>query len=140
MNKYVERLVKEWEMYGKIIVATDFDSTVSPYPTINNDADILRCTKLLQRVKSVGAYIVVHTCCDSGRYDDIVGFCKNNGVEVDSINKNPIELPFGHDHKPYANIFLDDRAGFVEAMDILEEACNIVCGRRAAKNLLTQIF
>ena len=139
-SKYTERLIKEWRSYGKIIIAVDFDSTISPYPTIDNDEDIMRCVKLLQRARSIGAYIVIHTCCAVGRYEDILGFCKNNGIEVDSVNKNPIELPFGHQNKPYANVFLDDRAGFIETMNILEDACNVIAGEKNTQSTLSQQF
>lgn len=140
MQKYIDRLIKEWEMYGKIIVGIDFDSTISEYPTIDNLEDIQRCIKLLKRVRSVGAYLVVFTCCDSGRYDDIYGFCAINGLDIDAINRNPIDLPFGNSSKPYCNIYLDDRSGFCEAMDILEHATNAIAGMKATNSALSQIF
>lgn len=124
MNKYTSRLIKEWKTHGKIIIGVDFDSTISPYPTIDNDEDILRCISLIKRAKEVGAYIVIFTCCEPGRYDDILGFCKNNGIEVDAVNRNPIDLPFGNENKPYCNIYLDDRSGLCESMDILENSLN----------------
>ena len=139
-NKYISRLIKEWKSYGKIIVGVDFDSTLSPYPTIDNSEDISRCISLLKRVKSVGAYLVVFTCCDEGRYDDIYGFCRNNGLSIDSINQNPIDLPFGNKNKPYCNIYLDDRSGFTQSMDILEEATNAMSAQINATNTLLQQF
>jgi len=140
MLKYIYRLVSEWRMHGKIIVGVDFDSTISPYPSIDNSDDIMRCIKLLKRVQSVGAYLVVFTCCDSGRYEDILGFCKINGLEIDAINRNPVPLPFGNDSKPYCNIYLDDRSGFVEAMDILEQATSIIAGEKNTDSTLIQKF
>lgn len=138
--KYIQRLKSEWQTHGKIIIGVDFDSTISPYPTIDNAEDIARCIKLLKRCKFIGAYLVVFTCCDTGRYEDILGFCKNNGLEIDAINRNPVPLPFGNDAKPYCNIYLDDRSGFVEAMDILQEAANFISGELNTKSTLNQIF
>lgn len=140
ITKYVNRLFNEWMEHGKIIIGVDFDSTISPYPTIDNDEDIVRCIKLIQKAKETGAYLIVFTCCDPGRYDDILGFCKNNGIEMDGINKNPIKLPFGHNTKPYCNIYLDDRSGFNEAMNILEEAMYMVRANKNIKDTLLQQF
>lgn len=139
-NKYVERLTKEWQSYGKIIIGVDFDSTISPYKTIDNVEDIYRCCSLIKRAKSIGAYVVIHTCCSPDRYVEITDFVKSIGINVDSINKNPIKLPFGHQNKPYANIFLDDRAGFIEAMDILEEAMNTIAGQKNTESTMQQVF
>lgn len=140
ITKYVNRLFNEWMEHGKIIIGVDFDSTISPYPTIDNDEGIVRCINLIKQAKHTGAYTIVYTCCDPGRYDDILGFCKNNGIEMDGINKNPIKLPFGHNTKPYCNIYLDDRSGFNEAMNILEQAMYLVRAENESKNILLQQF
>jgi hypothetical protein len=46
-------------------------------------------------------------------------YAKSVGIRVDSINRNPIDIPYGNNSKIYANIFLDDRAGLEEAKEIL---------------------
>lgn len=140
MQKYIDRLVTEWQTHGKIIIGADFDSTLSPYPTIQNDEDIRRCIKLIKLAQETGAYVVIYTCCDPGRYEDIIGFVTNNGIRVDAINRNPIDLPFGHNSKPYCNIYLYYRSGFIQAMDILEQSLYIVRGNKQKDNLLNQVF
>ncbi len=140
MQKYIDRLVTEWETHSKIIIGADFDSTLSPYPTIDNDKDIARCINLIKVAQQTGAYVVIYTCCAPGRYDDIIGFVTNNGIKVDAVNRNPIDLPFGHGSKPYCNIYLDDRSGFIQAMDILEQAIYTIRGRRQKDNALNQVF
>lgn len=130
MNKYVERLTKEWLQYGRIIIAVDYDSTISPWGKFNNEEDIKKCWKLLRQCEEVGCYIVVHTSCSEDRYDEILTTFLQIGINVHSINKNPFELPYGHNTKPYFNILLDDRAGFIEAMDILEAAMYATIGAR----------
>lgn len=139
-SKYVKRLFDEWSNYGKIIIGVDFDSTLSPYHTIDNTEDIMRCISLIKKAKETGAYVVVYTCCDPGRYEGILGFCTNNGIKVDAVNKNPIALPYGHDTKPYCNIYLDDRAGLCEAMNILEEAMFLLRGKKNTTGTLEQVF
>ncbi len=122
MNKYIERLCREWLQYKNIIIAVDYDSTVSPYHTIDNPEDIAKCIELLKKAREVGCYIIVHTSCNEDRYEDIQKTFRDNGITIDSINENPFDLPFGHNRKPYFNILLDDRAGFKEALDILEKS------------------
>lgn len=41
---------------------------------------------------------------------------------ITGINKNPIKLPYGHAGKIQANVFVDDRAGIFETIDILDMA------------------
>ncbi len=122
MNKYVKRLVQEWIMHGKIIVATDFDDTISIWKQGFNKDDVQRTIELLKQVYLTGAHIVVFTACSDERYEDIRNHCRELGLNISSINKNPIDLPYGLNGKVYANIFLDDRAGLSESLDILEKA------------------
>ena len=122
-NKYLERLVHEWEQHGKIIIGVDYDSTISPYHTIDNVEDINRCIRLLKDAQLVGCYTIIHTACNEDRHEEIYNYCKKIGIHVDTINETPIGLEYGKKgSKPYCNLFLDDRAGFREAMTLLEEA------------------
>ncbi len=121
-NDYINRLFKEWKTHGSIILAVDFDSTISPWDSIDNKKDIERCLKLVKDVKSTGAYIVIFTACDPNRYDEIRGYCTKEGIKVDTINENPITLKYGNARKIYYNHLLDDRSGFIQAMDMLEVA------------------
>ncbi len=119
MNKYTERLIKEWRQHGKIVLSIDFDSTLYPYPTIENHADIERTIKLAQLAHETGAYIVIFSASP-----------------IDSINVNPIDLPYGQNGKIYYNINLCDRSGLVEALNTLEDAMYVIRGEKASK--LTQ--
>lgn len=130
-NIYIERLVIEWMVHGKIIVSVDYDSTISPYRSIDNIEDINRCINLVKEAKEVGAYITIFTASDIDRFMDISAYCKSKGITIDSINKTPIDVEFGNFSKIYANIYLDDRAGFIEAMNILEAAMHMVKGLRS---------
>lgn len=133
MNKYVERLYKEWQQHGKIVIAVDFDSTIYPWPTIKNEEDMERVINLLQVAHNTGAYIVVFTCSDSSRYEEIQKHCESLKIPINGINVNPIDLPYGKNGKVYANIYLDDRAGLIEALNTLEEAMYKIRGEQATK-------
>lgn len=116
-NKYVIRLRKEWEQHGKIIIAVDYDDTISPWKW--SQSELQDTINVIKEAQLVGAYVAIFTACSSERYDEIYQYAKSVGIRVDSINQNPINIPYGNSSKIYANIFLDDRAGLEEAKDIL---------------------
>ena len=120
MNKYEERLFKEWQQHGKAVIAVDFDSTIYPWHTIDNKEDMDRVISLLQVASNTGAFIVINTCSVPERYEEIQKHCEKLRIPIDGINTNPIDLPYGKHGKVYANIYLDDRAGLTEALNILE--------------------
>lgn len=123
LKKYSDRLSEEWKTHGKIILGIDFDNTISPYHTLENQEDIDRTINILKNCQLVGCYTVIHTACNDDRYSEIMSYCDKIGIKVDSINQTPIELPYGQKgSKPYCNHFLDDRAALPAALDILEEA------------------
>lgn len=134
MNKYVERLYKEWSQHGKIVIAVDFDSTIYPWHTIDNKEDMNKVINLLQVAANTGAYIVIFTCSDPSRYEEIQKYCDSLKIPINTINTNPIDLPYGKHGKVYANIYLDDRAGLNESLNILETAMYKIRGDQM-KNL-----
>lgn len=139
MNKYLERLLKEWRKHGKIIIGLDFDSTIKPWPTIDNSLDMRRCVILVKLAVETGAYVVIHTASQPDRYPEITAYCEEKGIKIDTINKNVFaDFPYGHDHKPFCNIYLDDRAGFVESLNMLEKAIYIIRGEREAAKINEQ--
>jgi hypothetical protein len=117
---YLERLEQEWEQHGKIIIACDFDDTISPWRM--HKSDFKRVIDILKIARETGAFIVIFTACNAERYPEIKKYCSDNGLEIDSINETPIDLPYGKNGKVYANIFIDDRAGLNESLAILEMA------------------
>lgn len=124
-QRFLDRLITEWEQYGKIIIAVDFDDTISPFKYNDLEAQQLykRVWNLLNLSYETGAYIVCHTSCNPDRYMLIRNEFLRNGIPEVYINETPIELPYGNKgSKIYANIFLDDRAGLNEALDMLETA------------------
>jgi hypothetical protein len=125
---YLERLEQEWEQHGKIIIACDYDDTISPWKMKGFDPK--RILEVLKFAKQTGAYVVIFTSCNEERYEEITEYCRSNGLEIDAINKTPIDLPYGNNSKIYANIFIDDRAGLNESLNILEFAMYRIRGKR----------
>jgi thiol-disulfide isomerase/thioredoxin len=125
---YLERLENEWRQHGKIIIACDYDDTISHWKL--KDYDPSRTIEILKIAKQTGAYIVIFTACNPLRYEEIKSYCASIGLEIDSINETPIDLPYGKDKKIYANIFIDDRAGLNESLNILEFAMYRIRGSK----------
>lgn len=131
MNKYTERLIREWRQHGKIVLSVDFDSTLYPYPTLNNKEDIARTINLVQIAHQTGAYIVIFTASPPERHQEIQEYCEKIRIPINSINVNPIDLPYGKHGKIYYNINLCDRSGLNEALNTLEEAMFVIRGEQA---------
>lgn len=132
-NLYIDRLVSEWQTHTKIVLAIDYDSTISYWKTIENTEDITRCISLIRRIQN-STYNVIHTAGNEQNYDEIRHYCKKIGIRIDSINVNPINLPYGKNtkndsSKVFYNHQLCDRSGFVESMDILESSYYIYMGK-----------
>lgn len=123
-EQLINRLLTEWKTHGKIIVSVDFDDTIFPFRHATQE----ECDKrieLLKQVKSTGAYIIIHTACNTDRFADIETYCDNKKLPIDGINVTPpsLDLPYGRPgSKIYYNINLCDRSGLNEAMNILESA------------------
>lgn len=121
-NIYIERLAKEWMQHGRIILAIDFDNTIYPYETLDNKDDMNKAIGIIKEAQNVGTYNVIFTASNKERHPEILAYCKEKGINVDSINTNPIELPYGKEGKIYYNINICDRSGMNEALDTLEAA------------------
>lgn len=138
-NKYVDRLYQEWKQHGRIIIGLDYDDTVSPWK-FKSELDLIDLDKtinLIRVARETGAYVMIHSSCNLDRYPEITEYCKSKGLIIDSINRNTIELPYGKDGaKPYCNIYIDDRAGLNEALDILETAMYKIRAEKATENLI----
>lgn len=126
MDIYTKRLVDEWKKHGKIVIAADFDGTISKWPPFENSEDIQKAIILLQEAYKIGAHIVIFTACMPPRFPEIEKYCNEKQIPITGININAIETPYGRSGKIYANIFLDDRAGFIETLTMLETAISII--------------
>jgi hypothetical protein len=113
------RLFNEWKKHPRLIIACDFDDTAFPYR--DKDDTHYLVFNLLRECQKLGFYIVLWTASAPERHDFMRAFMRDRGIEVSSINVNPIPLPFGNHGKIYYNILLDDRAGLGQAYNILAQ-------------------
>lgn len=119
-KKCVDRLFESYLKFGKLIIAVDFDSTL--YDFYNEGSKHNMVLDVIKQSYDDGHYIVVFTSSRVDRHDFIKNFIyEKRNVIVHSINKNPIDLPYGNDgSKIFYNILLDDRAGLLQSYNILK--------------------
>lgn len=118
----IDRLYTEYMKHNKLIIAVDFDDTIYDWHGRNTTHELV--ISLMKRCKVLGFYVVIFTASKTQRHQFIRDYCISKGLEIDSINKNPIDLPYGNEGKIYYNIFLCDRAGLRSSYYILEQVVN----------------
>lgn len=123
----VERLVNEWEKYGKLIVAYDFDETVFDYN--KKGATYEQVIELLKTCKQLGCTMIVFTCRPFEHYEIVENYLKENGIPYDFINENDPTVEFETSRKIFYNIFFDDRAGLKSAYEIMVRTIEKRLGR-----------
>ena len=118
-EELVNRLKEEREKYGKLFIAFDFDNTIFDYH--NQGRNYSEVINLLRKCSDLGHTLILFTSNeDKERLDFMLAYCKHFKINVKYVNENP-EVLVGC-RKPYYNVLLDDRSGFIEAFQTLSEA------------------
>lgn len=120
----ISRLLREYDLHKKLIVAVDFDDTI--YDFHKKGHSYQNVIDLLHECKKVGFIIIIFTDLYKDKREVIDFYTRDIGLAYDYINETPGFIPFGHEGKPYYNILLDDRAGLNEAYDTLRYIVNQV--------------
>lgn len=123
MNIYTNRLIEEWNKHNGILIGLDVDDTILPYRKDFTNTDLV--IEVIKRAQIYGAKVILNTASHVDRYEYIKSYCESIGIKVEAINENII-FPFGDNRKIYANIYIDDRAGLSEALQILSEATEYI--------------
>jgi len=96
---FYDRLKKDYEKHGSLIVATDYDNTIN-----------------------LGFSIILFTVTENGHREGRTKFlhCRELGLTSGKFTTNKCLL-FDESPKPYYNVLLDDRAGIKQAYDALRK-------------------
>lgn len=88
----------------------DFDGTVVEhmYPDVGRPAP--EAIKYLKLFKENGAKLILWTMRDGEELQQAVDYCKENGVEFDSVNKGIGDRHWTKSPKAHCNIYIDDAA------------------------------
>jgi len=114
-NSY-SRLLEEYNRYGSLTIAFDFDDTVFDFHKKNRTyKDVI---SLLKALKKINCYLICWTGQEN--IDFVKQYLYENKIPFDSVNENP---PFyqSNSRKIYANAFLDDRAGLKQTYEELSK-------------------
>lgn len=128
----IDRLLGEWNIHGNLIVAYDFDNTVSDYHKRGDKFEAV--INLIRKVKKLGCTVIVFTSCDESRFPEIKQYLKDNDIPFDGINENAKSIIYTG-RKIYYNILLDDRAGLSASYKQLIEVAELVELNRNAKKI-----
>lgn len=110
----LSRLLKEYQMYGSLYIAFDFDHTVYDFDGVGDTFH--QVENRLKQAKEQGHKLILFTCREGERLQFAIDYCTEHGYAPDYINESPIKP--GHT-KPYYNLLLDDRAGLDSAFQTL---------------------
>lgn len=114
------RLISHYENNHKIVIAYDFDDTVSPYYCADC-TDVQSVLRMAQH--TIDPYFIVFT--SNPDIDKVKEFLDKNNLPYDSINENAPFVPFKNG-KIFYNILLDDKAGLGETVNTLKQLLYLV--------------
>lgn len=97
---------------GKMIIpiCVDFDSTMvnSKYPLVVSEND--NCSEILKRwIKDYNVGVILDTLRGGEDLEIAINWCKEKGIELYGIGKNPNQTKFVFSNKSYGIFSIDDR-------------------------------
>ena len=119
------RLLSEYDKYGSIEVAFDFDNTV--YDFHKKGVSYYQMIQLLKDLKSIGCNLTCFTANEDDAF--IKKFLEDNRIPFDRINENP-SFFVSNSRKIYFNALLDDRAGLIQVYQELNLLVQTVKNRK----------
>ena len=129
----LQRLIEQYVKQDRLIIAYDFDDTVSPYvcSSCSEVQSVLRMSR-----DFLGAYFIVYTC--NPNVEKVKEFLDYHKLPYDSINAaapfSPLQ-PNTIGEKLYYNLLLDDKAGLGEATAALKTLNRLVYQGVIKKNV-----
>lgn len=110
-NSAYERLWAEYQKYGSLIVAVDFDDTLYDFHKQGHSYELVR--QLVRDLYAANCHIIIWTGNQDTEF--VKGFLLENDIPYHSINedsKDGMDYTGGNPpRKLYANVYVDDRAG-----------------------------
>lgn len=130
-NSAYDRLWAEYQKYGSLIVAVDFDDTLYDFWKTGESYEQVR--QLVRDLHKANCFIAIWT--GNQDIEFVTNFLKENNIPFDSINDEaPVSKKVLGDNIPrklYANVYIDDRSGMFQVYSDL---------RKLVYNLNKKIF
>lgn len=125
------RLVEQYQANDRLIIAYDFDDTVSPY----HSSSCWRAQSAIRAAREyLNAYLIVYT--SNPNEEKIKKFLDEEEIPYDVINKNAPFVRFNNKGKIYYNLLLDDKAGLHQVLNDLEALINGVINGKITKETI----
>ena len=109
----LEKLLQQHQEHGRLIVAFDFDDTVSPYRYPMEV--LLPIHDLLKECYQAGHELVCFTANDN--HEKVRAFLHEHEIQFHTINQSSVPSK----GKIFYNIFLEDKTGLDQTLEILRE-------------------
>lgn len=116
----LERLITQYQKQDKLVIAYDFDDTISPYwcASCSEVQSVLRMCR-----DTLDAYFICYTSNDN--MEKVKNFIEKCDIPCDAINKDAPFAPVSGG-KIFYNVFLDDKAGLGEVVNTLKQLLFLV--------------
>ncbi len=93
-------------------IAIDFDGTLVKHKFPKIGKKIPFSSEAVKQLKKDGHKLILWTYRTGTKLDDAVAYCKSEGLEFDSVNRNKVDEEFFHhdmSRKIIADMYIDDR-------------------------------
>lgn len=114
-KNFYMRLKDDYIKHGYLIIAYDFDDTVSNYSGAKYPEAAGwthdKIIKLLQDWRDYAKFILFTARNTEDTIQEAVAFIRANQIPMDAVNMNLPGIPYGNTTKVYYNILIDDKAG-----------------------------
>lgn len=121
MKDLTKKVLNTYEEKGNIIIGVDFDDTIFPIDPENK----LRCDTvvdlLIHLKRSYNITICLFTVADKYGLMYKKELMKYMGIEPDYVNESPVKLWGEGCAKPYFNLYIDDKSGINEIIEVIKE-------------------
>jgi hypothetical protein len=96
-----------------MVIAVDFDGTIVEHKFPKIGKEIAGACKTINDLQAAGHKIILWTCRGQGdELNQAIEWLLDRGVFVDAVNRNVEEWAFLSSPKIYADVYIDNRAGF----------------------------
>lgn len=115
---------------NKLIICVDFDGTLCEHAFPDIGEPKKEIINSLIELRKLGNKLILWTCRENNHLEQAKEWCGKQGLEFDAVNHG-LECEFTHlgpGRKPYAHLYLDDKAIHPETFMDLVKTINKTLG------------